>query len=735
MEGLRPSLCLDTRKLRESHRNTDVGVQVKLATRPMGTSDPRSEDSAGADPTVPGTLYAQPQMTPPGASRIDELIADLKSTSGPIESRLSRKWRNAVEQSMNAKVTEYTRLIQDLYAEIKDQHHKVNSFVRLSKVSQDRLSDDSAQPVPPPRDDDDAARRTRYNVNPDSPLAPPDKDTWELAKEAEGPFDRWRSLISTKASLHELVSKANERITPILNAADEPGERQKLIKALVKLRGYDTQAKLLDVLVDIVRAFISNPLVAQNAFINLVLMGNPGTGKTRLSRDIAQLLGSLGMFIYEGDDYVEATRSDFIAQYEGQTAIKARTFLLSNLEKVIFIDEAYSLTKYDARGELEAYGAEASTEIVKFLSDNVGKLALIVAGYEDQMKEEFLASNDGLNRRFPYQLVLEDYDGKQMARIFLSALYEALKTPTSALTQYDIQTWFSVPAMVMLSDICDGARKETVLAIQIDDPRYKTKEIPLMQKYEVKRVRPQLHKIFTAQAGAMVNLANVAAILLMADKNYNVLGLKPPERGRADTRYVDFQAMYNIILTLLQRSLAGKIVVVKDEEPSAQVVAGTGPVPSAGIAPPPPPPGMLPPADSDVVAPREPQSGGPFSALGIESAATGVRVARNVEEWKEAKDQLDEVLIYYGWLIKTPGPGNTSITHWKVGDNVRSYLDAEYPPMVEGGSDSNVPLAGGGGSDGSESGMDVDSGTAPAVAPRGPRAPRSAQPAPGTMRS
>ena len=68
-------------------------------------------------------------------------------------------------------------------------------------------------------------------------------------------------------------------------------------------------------------------------------------------------------------------RSDFVAEYEGQTAVKTRGFLASQLERVIFLDEAYSLTTLEQKGwkrTLSAYSAEAVSELVAFLSQRVG---------------------------------------------------------------------------------------------------------------------------------------------------------------------------------------------------------------------------------------------------------------------------------------------------------------------------------------------------------------------------
>ena len=121
-------------------------------------------------------------------------------------------------------------------------------------------------------------------------------------------------------------------------------------------------------------------------FLNFILMGNPGVGKTRLAGALAAVLGKLGLLVY--DQLVECGRSDFVAEYEGQTAVKARNFLMGGLEKVIFLDEAYSLTTWESKGSaaerrLSAYSGEATTEIVAFLSQRAGSTAFIAASFAD----------------------------------------------------------------------------------------------------------------------------------------------------------------------------------------------------------------------------------------------------------------------------------------------------------------------------------------------------------------
>jgi len=150
-------------------------------------------------------------------------------------------------------------------------------------------------------------------------------------------------------------------------------------------------------------------------FRNMVIMGSAGTGKTLVASIISYVFSTCG--ILATDNIVVATRADLVGQYIGETAIKTRSQLFNTLEGVLFIDEAYQLYVPDSTKD---YGAEAITEIVNFLDKYIGLTHVIAAGYKDQTVKNFLGANEGMPRRFPYQIVLSNYS--------LHDLYEILMT-------------------------------------------------------------------------------------------------------------------------------------------------------------------------------------------------------------------------------------------------------------------------------------------------------------------
>jgi SpoVK/Ycf46/Vps4 family AAA+-type ATPase len=112
---------------------------------------------------------------------------------------------------------------------------------------------------------------------------------------------------------------------------------------------------------------------------------------------------------------VEATRSDLVGGYVGQTAIKTDAVVRGAVGGVLFIDEAYSLTRSNSDND---YGREAVDTLVKLMEDNREDLAVIVAGYPEEMAE-FIESNPGMTSRFPRTIRFDDYTDEQLLRIFL----------------------------------------------------------------------------------------------------------------------------------------------------------------------------------------------------------------------------------------------------------------------------------------------------------------------------
>ena len=146
--------------------------------------------------------------------------------------------------------------------------------------------------------------------------------------------------------------------------------------------------------------------------MHIAFLGNPGTGKTTVARIIGHIYKCLG--VLSKGHFLEVSRTDLIAGYQGQTALKVKKVIEKALGGVLFIDEAYSITENE---NSDSYGRECLTELTKALEDYRHDLVVIVAGYTKPM-EKFFESNPGLKSRFNSYVYFSDYSAEELMSIF-----------------------------------------------------------------------------------------------------------------------------------------------------------------------------------------------------------------------------------------------------------------------------------------------------------------------------
>jgi stage V sporulation protein K len=147
--------------------------------------------------------------------------------------------------------------------------------------------------------------------------------------------------------------------------------------------------------------------------LHSVFYGPPGTGKTTIARLVSKALKCIG--ILKKGHLIEADRSQLVAGYVGQTAIKTREVLDKALDGVLFIDEAYTLNSDDG------FGKEAIETILKYMEDHRDRLVVIVAGYENEM-HGFIKSNPGLKSRFNKFFYFSNYSSSELLEIFSTVI-------------------------------------------------------------------------------------------------------------------------------------------------------------------------------------------------------------------------------------------------------------------------------------------------------------------------
>ncbi len=140
---------------------------------------------------------------------------------------------------------------------------------------------------------------------------------------------------------------------------------------------------------------------------NMVLKGNPGTGKTTIARLLGRIFRQLKLL--PSGHVVSVARDDLVGRYVGHTAANTRLKIEEAMGGILFIDEAYSLYRVGDRVNSNDFGVEAIDTLIEAMTRQVGAFAVVLAGYPDEM-EFMLNANPGFRSRFGQNiLTIEDY--------------------------------------------------------------------------------------------------------------------------------------------------------------------------------------------------------------------------------------------------------------------------------------------------------------------------------------
>ena len=188
----------------------------------------------------------------------------------------------------------------------------------------------------------------------------------------------------------------------------------KIKEPLAQLNSMIGMDTLKENIVDQILFYIQQLHTAKgNDFMHTVIYGPPGTGKTEIAKIMGSIFANLG--ILKKGTFKKVTRTDLIAGYLGQTAIKTKDVIKEALGGVLFIDEAYALGNEEKR---DSFSKECIDTLCEALSDNKDNLMVIVAGYENDLNNCFFSYNKGLQSRFTWRFKTDEYNAVELKQIF-----------------------------------------------------------------------------------------------------------------------------------------------------------------------------------------------------------------------------------------------------------------------------------------------------------------------------
>ena len=157
-----------------------------------------------------------------------------------------------------------------------------------------------------------------------------------------------------------------------------------------------------------------------NDYMHTAIYGPPGTGKTEIAEIIGDIFCKLS--VLKKHIFKKVVRSDLIAGYLGQTALKTKETINSCLGGVMFIDEAYALGNNEKR---DSYAKECIDTLCEAMSAHKNDFMVIIAGYEEDVKECFFSQNQGLESRFSWTFTTSKYTPSELCLIFKKKVIES----------------------------------------------------------------------------------------------------------------------------------------------------------------------------------------------------------------------------------------------------------------------------------------------------------------------
>lgn len=249
------------------------------------------------------------------------------------------------------------------------------------------------------------------NVTTEGPLAMYDETKQHVTKLC-GEFTDILEQIEKKLTSLTLVKLKN-------NFRDMIWNKNKGLESMIGNR------EVKDFIARDIFAFRKDPTSSYTTFQNMLILGDSGMGKDKLSVCKAHAYYMAGITVRSG--HVMLSKADLESAFVSATGGKARDLIITGLERCQDWNEIYDLVP-DSNNITSIKGGTHGMEVINqlvFLADEYrGLLRITGIGYQKDMLDNFLSSNQGMDRRFPdsRRITLTGYDDTELVHILIRHL-------------------------------------------------------------------------------------------------------------------------------------------------------------------------------------------------------------------------------------------------------------------------------------------------------------------------